>query len=59
MARRGFHYIDNYSDDFLIVGKTKAKCQQRLLALITLLHSLGSNVSWKKKVPLHVNTLPY
>ena len=50
MARRGFHSIVNYLDDFLIVGKTKAECQQGLLALIRLLHSLGFNVSWKKVV---------
>ena len=50
MARRGFHSIVNYLDDFLIVGKTQAACQQGLLVLINLLHSLGFNVSWKKVV---------
>ena len=50
MARHGFYSIVNYLDDFLIVGKTKAECQQGLLALIRLLYSLGFNVSWKKVV---------
>ena len=50
MARRGFHSIVNYLDDFLIVDQTKAECQQGLLALVRLLHSLGFNVSWKKVV---------
>ena len=50
MARRGFHSVVNYLDDFLIVGKTKAESQQGLLPLIRLPHSLGFNVSWKKVV---------
>ena len=50
MARRGFHSIVNYLDDFLIIGNTQAECQQGLVTLISLLHSLGSNVSWEKVV---------
>ena len=50
MARRGFHSIVNYLDDFLIIGNTQAECQQGLITLISLLHSLGFNVSWKKVV---------
>ena len=50
MARRGFHAIFNYLDDFLIVGNTRAECQLSLITLIKLLHSLEFNVSWKKVV---------
>ena len=50
MARRGFHSVVNYLDDFLIIGNTQAECQQGLITLIRLLHSLGFNVSWKKVV---------
>lgn len=50
MAWCGFHCIVNYLDNFLIVGKTKAECQQGVLALTRLLHLFGFNVSWKKVV---------
>ena len=52
MARRSFHFIVNYLDDFLIIDQTKAECQQGLLALVWLLHSLRFNVSRKKVVSL-------
>ena len=50
MARRGFHSVVNYLDNFLIIGNTHAECQQGLITLIRLLHSLGFNVSWKKVI---------
>lgn len=50
MARRGFHAVINYLDDFLIIGSTQAECQLGLVTLINLLHSLGFNVSWRKVV---------
>ena len=50
MARRGFHAVINYLDDFLIIGNTYAECQRGLVTLINLLHSLGFNVSWHKIV---------
>ena len=50
MARRGFHAVINYLDDFLIIGRTQVECQKGLVILIRLLHSLGFNVSWRKFV---------
>ena len=50
MSRRGFRSVINYLDDFLIIGKTFEECQQGLITLIRLLHSLGFNISWKKVI---------
>jgi len=50
MARRGFHAMINYLDDFLIIGNFQAECLRGLVTLINLLHSLGFNVSWQKVV---------
>ena len=48
MVQHSFHSIVSYIDGFFIVGKTKAECQQGLLALIKLLHSISFYVSFKK-----------
>ena len=48
MVQHGFHSTVSYIDSFFIVGKTKAGCQQGLLALIKLLHSISFYVSFKR-----------
>ena len=45
MARRGFHAVINYLDDFLIIGNFQAECLRGLVTLNNFLHSLGFNVS--------------
>ena len=48
MARRGYHLVVNYVDDFIVLGDSFESCQQAQLELISLLGSLGFQVSWKK-----------
>ena len=50
MSRRSFTAVVNYLDDFLIICRTHAECQQGLATLISLLYSLGFNISWKNVV---------
>ena len=59
MARRGFHAVINYLDDFLIIGRTQVECQMGLVTLIRLLHSLGFNVSWRKFVSPKVSAFHF
>ena len=40
MSRRSFTAVVNYLDDFLIICRTHAECQQGLATLISLLYSL-------------------
>lgn len=48
MAQRVFSAVVNCLDDFLTIGNTHAECQQGLVSLIHLLHSLGFNVSGQR-----------
>lgn len=41
MARRGFHTILAYLDDFLIIGDSKHECELAYRELIRLLSELG------------------
>ena len=50
MSQRGFTAVVNYLDNFLITCRTHTECQHSLATLISLLHSLGFNISWKKVV---------
>lgn len=50
MSLSGFTAVVSYLDDFLIIGRTNAERQNGLTTLITLLHSRGFNISWKKVV---------
>ena len=48
MAKRGFHNLCVYLDDFLIIESTLEKCQLALSTLIKLLRSLSFNINWSK-----------
>lgn len=50
MARRGFHTILAYLDDFLIIGDSKHECELAYRELIRLLSELGFCVNWDKAV---------
>lgn len=50
MARRGFQSIVVYLDDFLIIGKTQAECQEAFSVLLKLLQDLGFQISWHKVI---------
>ena len=52
MAKRGFHSIVNYLDNFLILGKTKAECHQGLKQpshLTRLSSQFHADILWWKK----------
>jgi hypothetical protein len=48
MAKRGYHNIVVYLDDFLCVEDSFEKCRETQLVLISLLITLGFQISWKK-----------
>ena len=50
MARRGYHQVFSYLDDFLVVGDTRHSCQEGLNSLPKLLRELGFYIAWKKVV---------
>ena len=50
MDRRGFTAIVVCLDDFLVVGRMKAKCQAAFEFLLQLLQDLGFTISWRKMV---------
>lgn len=50
MARRGFHAVVVYLDDFLVVGQTKQECQLAFDTLLQLLQDLGFQISWRKVI---------
>ncbi len=50
MARRGFKGVLVYLDDFLIIEKTKKRCQLALDTLLQLLRQLGFAISYNKVV---------
>ena len=50
MAKRGFHNLVVYLDDFLIVEDTFEKCQLAQHTLISLLIELGFRISWHKVI---------
>lgn len=52
MSLRGFT-----ADDFVLIGRTNAERQNGPATLITLLHSRGFKISWKKVVS--TTTLSY
>ena len=50
MARKGYHALVVYLDDFLIIGESKEACQAAFDALLALLQNLGFSISWHKVV---------
>ena len=50
MAKRGFHTILAYLDDFLIIGDSKYECELAYQELIQLLSELGFSINWEKAV---------
>ena len=50
MAKRGFHCVVQFLDDFLLIGYSEEAARMAQLALIRLLTSLGFSVSWSKVV---------
>lgn len=50
MARRGYHAIIVYLDDYLIIGNTEEECQLAFSILLKLLQDLGFEISWRKLV---------
>jgi hypothetical protein len=48
MARKGFHCLVVYLDDFLIAGPDFQSCLAAYNTLIALLRSLGFRINWKK-----------
>ena len=48
LQRRGDYRMINYLDDFIVIGKDFNSCQQAQMELISLLISLGFQISWKK-----------
>lgn len=51
MAKRGYHDIVVYLDDFLVVGATREECEQAYETLLALLQELGFTISTHKLVP--------
>ena len=51
MARRGFHDVVVYLDDFLVIGRTFEECEAAYMALRSLLLELGFTISPSKLVP--------
>ncbi len=50
MSRRGFKGVIAYLDDFLIVERTKKRCELALQTLLQLLRQLGFAISYSKVV---------
>lgn len=50
MARRGYHGIIVYLDDFLVIGSSYHDCEQKYDILLALLQDLGFSISWRKLV---------
>ena len=48
MAKRGYHRLIAYLDDFLIVAPTKEECKAALNTLLRLLRDLGFAISYNK-----------
>lgn len=48
MARKGFHNIVVYLDDFAFTGSTREECMLIMNTLIGLLRKLGFHISWDK-----------
>ena len=51
MAKRGFHDVVVYLDDFLVIGHTAAECHAAYNTLLQLLTDLGFQISMHKLVP--------
>ncbi|KAL9978914.1 hypothetical protein ACROYT_G016498, partial [Oculina patagonica] len=51
MAKRGFHGIVVYLDDFLVIGDTQTECERAFRVLLELLQDLGFTISQHKLVP--------
>ena len=51
MAKRGYHALVVYLDDFLVIGSTYAECLEVFNCLIELLKELGFQISWHKVPP--------
>ena len=50
MARRGFHSIVVYLDDFLVIGDTYLECLTAYTTLMALLRSLGFSINYNKLI---------
>ena len=48
MARRGWHTLVVYLDDFLIIAPSVEQCMRHLNTLISLVRFLGLAVAWEK-----------
>jgi hypothetical protein len=48
MARRGYHNIRVYLDDFIIIEQSKQECLNVMNVLISLLRLLGFHINWDK-----------
>ena len=48
LARRGFHRVISYLDDFLLFGDSRVECIRAQSELIHLLGDLGFQVAWHK-----------
>ena len=51
MAKRGFHNVVVYLDDFLVICRTAAECHAAYDTLLQLLTNLGFQISMHKLVP--------
>ena len=50
MAKRGYHDIIVYLDDFLVIRATFEACKQKYDILLSLLQDLGFTISWQKLI---------
>ena len=51
MAKRGYHDIIVYLDNFLVIGATFEDCKQKYDVLLSLLQDHVFTISWRKLVP--------
>ena len=52
MAKKGYHALVVYLDDFLIIGESKEACQAAFDALSALPQNFGFSISWHKVVQI-------
>jgi len=51
MAKRGYHGIVVFLDDFLVIGETRAECERAFSVLLEVLQDLGFTIRQHKLVP--------
>ena len=51
MAKRGYHEVIVYLDDFLVIESTYRDCKEKYDSLLALLQDLGFSISWRQLVP--------